>query len=124
MLILRNHTWFAFIEEPNNNFELNVTVYEISIKYKGVTDKGFEFEIRRDGYADVKPSENLLRSKRYKSMDGVSVIFPVYHTIYLSQDEVELMYKDPMDFYKKYVICAGTCYVQTIARGGAGSEHI
>jgi hypothetical protein len=124
MLILRNHTWFAFIEEPDNNYERNVTVYEISINYKGLTDKGFEFEVKRDGYANVRPSKNLLKSNQYRDMGGVISIFPVYHTIYLSQNEVEEMYKDPCGFYRKYIKDSETCYVQTIMNGGAGSEHI
>ena len=124
MLILRNCTKFALIEETDNNYEPNVTVYEIVIKYQGVTDKGFEFEIKRDTYANVEPVENLLKSKRYRDMEHVKIFFPVYNTIYLSQNEVEEMYKDPCGFYRKYIKDSSTCYVQTIMNGGAGSEHI
>lgn len=124
MLVIRNHIWFAFIDEPDNNYDQNVAVYEVNVSYKGVTSKGFEFEYRIDGYANVPYSKDLLNTRRYKSMDGITPLIPVFETVYLSQNEVEEMDKDPCGFYRKYIKDAKTCYVQTIMNGGAGSEHI
>lgn len=126
MLVIRDYTWFAFIDEPDNNYEQNVTIYDIDVSYKGITSKGFEFKYMIDGYSDIPyfKAEDLLRTKKYRSMDGITLLMRVYKTVYLSQNEMEEMYKDPCGFYRKYIKDSSTCYVQTIINGGAGSEHI
>lgn len=125
MLVIRNYLWFAFIDEPDNNYEQK-TIYDIHVSYEGVTSKGFEFKYRIDGYSDIPyyKAEDLLRTKKYRSMDGITLLMTVYKTVYLSQNEMEEMYKDPCGFYCKYIKDSSTCYVQTIINGGAGSEHI
>jgi len=125
MLVIRKSTRFAFIDEPDNHYEQK-TIYDINVSYKGVTSKGFEFDYRIDGYSNIPyfKAEELLHTENYRSMDGIELLMPVYKTVYLSQNEIEEMYKDPCGFYRKYIKDSSTCYVQTIMNGGAGSEHI
>ena len=123
MLIL-NSCWFAFIDDSDKTYDPNVTVYEVGMTYKGVTDKGFEFEVRAEKYSNIPYVEGLIISRKYRSSVGGGFHSrEQYRVIYLSQNEVEEMYKDACDFFIKYIKNSSTCYVQTIKSGGAGSEY-
>lgn len=123
MLVLTD-TWVVFEADPMNNLPRETkTIYEVEFVYKGTTKRGFEFKVRADVYKNV-PLSCDITNNLYQSRDGVVHLVAPKRTIYLSQAEVEQMYRNTHDFYVHYIMNSETCYVQTIKSGGAGSEHI
>lgn len=125
MLVLKD-LWFVFESDPipiddwRNEIK---TIYEVELVYNGITECGFEFKVCVDTYKNV-PSSYKLTNNLYHSCDGVVRFVSPKRTIYLSQAEVEDLYKNNRRFYENFIMASETCYVQTIVSGGAGSEHI
>lgn len=123
MLVLKD-LWFAFEADPIDNLPHETkTIYEVELVYNGTTRHGFEFKVCADVYRNV-PSSYKLTNNLYQTCDSAVHLIAPKCTIYLSQSEVEDLYKNNRRFYENFIMASETCYVQTIVTGGAGSEHI
>ena len=97
-------------------------VIKLSYNYRGYSDLGFEYEIDVDIWKNVAYSTNL-DSNMWECQKDIVKVYTDPTRIYLSQAEVEEMYKDPKAFYLNYIQGTNTCYIQTVATGGAGSDN-
>ena len=112
------------LNDPYNRWTLDGTsdVYEISIMYKGyVISQGYAFEVHTNLFSNVPCSVRTDDNLFHNHENVTEVIVPDMH-IYLSKEEVELLYKEPSAFYKNYLM-KPTCFVQVLPNGGAGYEH-
>lgn len=111
------------LNDPYNRWTLDGTsdVYEISITYKGyVISQGYAYEVHTDIFSHV-PNSLRIDDNLYQTQPGVTEVIVPDKYIYLSKEEVELLYKDPGSFYKNY-LRKPTCFVQVLPHGGAGYE--
>ncbi len=97
-------------------------VLRVKYEYNGYTVLGFEYNVIVDIWKNVACSADLSNNLWMSNDDVISVITDPMR-IYLSQTEVEEMYKDPKEFYMNYIQGSKTCYVQTVIDGGAGSDN-
>lgn len=114
----------ALTDPYNNHLSLDSTsdVYEVSIRYKGyVISQGYSFEVHTDMFSHV-PNSVRTDNNLYQTHPGVTEVLIPDKYIYLSKEEVEVLYKEPGVFYRNYLM-KPTCFVQVLPNGGAGYEQ-
>lgn len=114
----------ALTDPYNKRWSLDGTsdVYEVSIRYKGyVISQGYAYEVHTDLFSHV-PNSLRTDNNLYQTQSGVTEVIVPDKYIYLSKEEVDLLYQEPGSFYRNYLMGKPTCFVQVLPSGGAGYE--